>query len=471
MRLVPCSKKGVLGGHRTCPLDSILCILPFPARLLFHLGVVEVELWIKAIRSIGALAEDQPGVSFGSYKVDMAPKNAMSTREKAEKGDNIITGGRAMSGARQKRTAKDWSSGGPAGRRSVTGLGKLSSKTGGGMSKYVPGLVRLKEMPQPAIINFFTSGGQENGSAGPSTPSKDTLMSAVENLELTKLTAELPQAEVMCLGGVLEAAKLHPGAESQPAETRSSVDLTGATTSAVSLLEVQPQKQIYKEGIQDIADKLSESHINGISTRNSTEPILDGGQIAEGQAEEIGKTEWNEKNTDWSKEGGDTFYSLTKDSEAISSGCNQSEDEESLSSEIETSLSSAVGPTVKHQQRQRRCTKEISGSVASGRGAATLKWDYSGIRLLSQEKGPETLLFANGVRGENRDDDSTGNIGSTDKTMLQLIYGMINERQIETRTESRRARMATKQLQVTVLKVAKTCGDIEQKLNIMESRC
>ncbi|KAJ1137610.1 hypothetical protein NDU88_004008 [Pleurodeles waltl] len=54
--------------------------------------------------------------------------------------------------------------------------------------------------------------------------------------------------------------------------------------------------------------------------------------------------------------------------------------------------------------------------------------------------------------------------------MLQMIYDTIRELQTETRAESRRARMATKQLQGTVRKVAKSCMEIEEKLNTMENR-
>ncbi|KAJ1185593.1 hypothetical protein NDU88_002385 [Pleurodeles waltl] len=193
-RLEPRSEKDVLGEYRACPPGSILYNLVLPVKRLFHLGVGEEELWIEAIRSIGTLSENRPAVPLGSYKVDMAPKNSRTTREKAEKGDNIITGGRPMSGAQQTRAVKEWSSGGPAGRRSVTGLVKLNSKTGGGISKDVAvmGSVdqidhRSKNRPQPAITNIFTSAGQEKGNAGPSTQSEDMLMSAVENLELTKL--------------------------------------------------------------------------------------------------------------------------------------------------------------------------------------------------------------------------------------------------------------------------------------------
>ncbi|KAJ1097460.1 hypothetical protein NDU88_002578 [Pleurodeles waltl] len=164
--------------------------------------------------------------------------------------------------------------------------------------------------------------------------------------------------------------------------------------------------------------------------------------------------EWCGKNIDWSMDGEDKFCPLPKDSEAISSGCNKSEDEESLSSATEKSLSSGIGPTVKQQQCQHGHKKVRSGSTTgtgtSGQGAATLKWDYSGIRLSSQENDPETFPFPNDVGGENSMDDPAGHTGSIDKPMLQQIYGTIKELQTETRTEILRIWMAIKQLQVMV---------------------
>ncbi|KAJ1117065.1 hypothetical protein NDU88_005265 [Pleurodeles waltl] len=52
----------------------------------------------------------------------------------------------------------------------------------------------------------------------------------------------------------------------------------------------------------------------------------------------------------WSKDGGDKFYSLTEDSHATSSGCNQSVTEGSISSQS-GSASSTAECTVRQQQR------------------------------------------------------------------------------------------------------------------------
>ncbi|KAJ1165635.1 hypothetical protein NDU88_006054 [Pleurodeles waltl] len=51
-----------------------------------------------------------------------------------------------------------------------------------------------------------------------------------------------------------------------------------------------------------------------------------------------------------------------------------------------------------------------------------------------------------------------------------MIYDTIRELQVETIADSRRARIAIKQLQGTVRKVARTCTEIEEKLNAMENR-
>ncbi|KAJ1160028.1 hypothetical protein NDU88_000530 [Pleurodeles waltl] len=91
--------------------ELVLLRVDLAGAALIVSGAGEVELWNKAARCIGALADEQPGESPGSYKVDMVPKHPRTRGEKVEKVDTTITGGRPMSGARQKCMAKDWSSG------------------------------------------------------------------------------------------------------------------------------------------------------------------------------------------------------------------------------------------------------------------------------------------------------------------------------------------------------------------------
>ncbi|KAJ1193780.1 hypothetical protein NDU88_003076 [Pleurodeles waltl] len=138
------------------------------------------------------------------------------------------------------------------------------------------------------------------------------------------------------------------------------------------------------QGIRDTVDEPPESRI-----RKGKELNIAGYDAVKDLEVETRKIERGLKNIDWSKDGGDKFYSLTEDSEAVSSGDNLSEDEGSISLESK-SLPSAAGPTVKLQQHHCKRIKSRTGSTGEvdspGWSAATLKWDYSGIRLTSLEK-------------------------------------------------------------------------------------
>ncbi|KAJ1151576.1 hypothetical protein NDU88_004356 [Pleurodeles waltl] len=192
-----------------------------------------------------------------------------------------------------------------------------------------------------------------------------------------------------------------------------------------------------------------------------------GEDVAKDWAFETRKAENDGKNIDCSKDGGDKFYSLTEESKAVSSGCDLSEEDGSVSSAAE-SLSSAVGPTVRAQRRHCKRIKSRTGSAVvrdSPEGcAATLMWDYSGIRLSQSRKDPkvpkDTALIPNSIASENCPGKQINNMASADTKMLHLIYGTVRELPTESRAESRRARMATKQLQVTVRKIAKSCAEI-----------
>ncbi|KAJ1208061.1 hypothetical protein NDU88_003451 [Pleurodeles waltl] len=182
------------GGHR-CGFPGNCFILVLPVKCIFRLRVREADLWIKPCS----------GVLLDSNKPERAPKNAQTSGEKAEKEDNIIANGRSKIGARQKHAAKDLSSSGPAGRRSVTGLGKLSSKTSGGIAEDVAGIGSVAQtmvqtdswlrlaLYSTTITNFFTSGGQENGSAGPLTQFESMKTDVTENSDSIKLVMEPQQ--------------------------------------------------------------------------------------------------------------------------------------------------------------------------------------------------------------------------------------------------------------------------------------
>ncbi|KAJ1176376.1 hypothetical protein NDU88_001657 [Pleurodeles waltl] len=98
---------------------------------------------------------------------------------------------------------------------------------------------------------------------------------------------------------------------------------------------------------------------------------------------------------DWSNDGGDKFYSLTEDSEATSSSCNQSATEGSTFSESE-SAPSAAESIVRQQLWQRRCTKAraglTGGAELSCQSTKALKWDYLGTRLMGSGKRTHVQL-------------------------------------------------------------------------------
>ncbi|KAJ1216892.1 hypothetical protein NDU88_004490 [Pleurodeles waltl] len=126
--------------------------------------------------------------------------------------------------------------------------------------------------------------------------------------------------------------------------------------------------------------------------------------------------EYDGRNGEWLKDGGDKFYSLTEESEAASSGYVLNEEDGSGSSEAESlaeSMSPVVGPTVRPQRRHHK-------------------------RIMS------------------RTGEQVNNMASSDTKILQLIYGTVRELQTETRAENRKAPVANKQLQVTVQKIAKS---------------
>ncbi|KAJ1218545.1 hypothetical protein NDU88_006123 [Pleurodeles waltl] len=197
-----------------------------------------------------------------------------------------------------------------------------------------------------------------------------------------------------------------------------------------------------------------------------------------------GRDKENEKEMkilDWAKDSGDKFYSLTEESDFSS-------DDEHSPSESGSSISSERGnasssnePTVRQRRRQRKCTKTRSGSqegtkFSASSGSKTLKWDYYSISLTDitrttdiSDMGGQQLVN-NDMEENNGGTKSDTCVASTDSGMLQSIFNSIKEFQTETRIESRRARVATKWLQGTVHKVAKSCTEIEAKLGTMDER-
>ncbi|KAJ1079610.1 hypothetical protein NDU88_000157 [Pleurodeles waltl] len=177
---------------------------------------------------------------------------------------------------------------------------------------------------------------------------------------------------------------------------------------------------------------------------------------------------------DWGKDCSDKFYSLTEESDLSSVDRSFSESEGSETSEAGNK--SPSNELAVRQYRQRQMVRIRPGSQEGVENAAsmsgrTLKWDYSGIGLIDiPTSGSQGLVNEKTDIGA-----SAGSLGNaftmgTEAGILQSIYNSIKELQTETRIESRRARIATKRLQGTVRKVAKSCTEIEAKLCSMEER-
>ncbi|KAJ1186911.1 hypothetical protein NDU88_003691 [Pleurodeles waltl] len=122
----------------------------------------------------------------------------------------------------------------------------------------------------------------------------------------------------------------------------------------------------------------------------------------------------------------------------------------------------------------RRKSKGLDPSRDNAESSAptrkALKWDYSGTNLMSTVEAHPSQNATKGAEESVYGPAHTIVDRHTDSEMLQSIYNSIKELQTETRVESRRARLATKQLQGTVHKVVKSCIEIEGKLSSMEER-
>ncbi|KAJ1083050.1 hypothetical protein NDU88_003210 [Pleurodeles waltl] len=176
-------------------------------------------------------------------------------------------------------------------------------------------------------------------------------------------------------------------------------------------------------------------------------------------------TEKDLNTSDWAKDSSDKFYSLTEESDVSSRELSFSETGSSETSET-GNKSSSNEPTVRQLQRHRKCTKVRPDSqegleFSTSTGSRTLKWDYSGIRLTDTPTTSGQELVNNNMEGSTGDPASSMCLAVADSGMLQSIYNSIKELQTETRIESRRARVATKRLQGTVRKVAKSCRKLK----------
>ncbi|KAJ1143407.1 hypothetical protein NDU88_009716 [Pleurodeles waltl] len=330
-----------------------------------------------------------------------------------------------------------------------------------------PSDAREKDKLQPTITCYLTGGMQEYSSEHIESPPADNQLALKENHML--INGERARSE-----GAREILNENDSLliELQGADGRLLGDLGNREDQKLSNNEevnapvsksMQPRPVESNASVQVTQGEADIPHM-----------VCEGDSSYMVQSLEAGakKTGTRKKAPDWSKDGSDKFYSLTEDSDATCSGCNQSEIGGNISSES-GSVSSTVESTVRQQQRQHKCLKTrvglSGGTELSAQSSETLKWDYSGSNLTGTAKVPTPDVQFKADRGADGwvgyPDLSIGTT-STGSEMLQSIYDSMKELQTETRVESRRARTATKRLQGTVRKVVKSCIE----LNTMEER-
>ncbi|KAJ1108441.1 hypothetical protein NDU88_005817 [Pleurodeles waltl] len=176
------------------------------------------------------------------------------------------------------------------------------------------------------------------------------------------------------------------------------------------------------------------------------------------------------KLVDWGKDSSDKFYSLTEESDLSSSNHSFGESDAARHPRLE--INHQVMRQLRRQWKSvksRLCSQEDFENLTST-GGRTLKWDYSGIGLADTPTTSNQGSVNGNMEAGTGAPASNPSAMGTEAGMLQSIYSSIKELQKETRIESRRARIATKRLQGTVHKVAKSCTEIEAKLCSMEER-
>ncbi|KAJ1135142.1 hypothetical protein NDU88_001587 [Pleurodeles waltl] len=371
-------------------------------------------------------------------------------------------------GTKRTRIGKD--KGEPA--RVNKRLTSVAGKTGGG--KNMPGLgkniktsdsitpsleTKSKDKSQSTIMTFFAGGPQDNVSVIPSSENGDKLD---EEMTLPNMTS----GEV-CSENCESHKKI-----TQDTDIMLEMKAGEGRAKELSLPKGNNHPQTQQADESKHPAPRSREEIVTL-----TGPII--GRVDQqetyGSPKRGGKTTGKDSQpTDWGKDSSDKFYSLTEESDASNTDYSLSESEDSEIS-VTGNMSSSNEPTVRQPRRQRKsvkirpCSQEGSENSRS-MGGKTLKWDYSGIGLSDTPISSQQGSTDGKMELETGICPNTSSTVGTEAGLLQSIYSLIKELQTETRTESRRARIATKRLQGSVRKVVKSCTEIEAKLGLMEER-
>ncbi|KAJ1164426.1 hypothetical protein NDU88_004865 [Pleurodeles waltl] len=312
--------------------------------------------------------------------------------------------------------------------------------------------------------------GDKSGGAKTTRIGKDKGEAAGANKRLTSITGKAAGSNV---SGSLRDAKTGdsntPPSETRPIEAEdSSKEISENIPSLSGPRQSQRQPPDQNEELE-LQNKEGAVKVSGpaLERDDLTVPLGNGKQWDK----VAGK---DPQLTDWGKDCSDKFYSLTEESDLSNVDHSFSESEGSETSEADNK--SPSNELTVRQYRQRKTVRICPGSHEGVENAAsvsgrTSKWDYSGIDLIdiptSGSQGLDNEKTENGASAGSPDNTS---MRGSEAGILQSIYNSIKELQTETRIESRHARIATKKLQGTVRKVAKSCTEIEAKLCSMEER-
>ncbi|KAJ1197673.1 hypothetical protein NDU88_001529 [Pleurodeles waltl] len=175
-------------------------------------------------------------------------------------------------------------------------------------------------------------------------------------------------------------------------------------------------------------------------------------------------------------EVGENFFSLSDQS--------QDSDEDSICPSIDsetcdsstaplTPISVLRGTTVKRQSKQTEITRlDKAGESSEKRGkkkkkvsrTRAMSWDYTETQQLLHSMGDLSVAPA-------QTEVNVLNVESVPPSpSLHLIYQTITSQHKQTQRDSKKARVATKQLQVAISKVAKTCSEIGERIVAIECR-
>ncbi|KAJ1190474.1 hypothetical protein NDU88_007212 [Pleurodeles waltl] len=372
-----------------------------------------------------------------SLKISMAPKTAQNSEDKTD-GDITSWLGKDKGDPAGANRGPISTTARPTGRN-TTGLGK-DAKIDDNITPLLE--VRGKSKSQPTIMSFLAGGTQESCTTHTIPPSGDSQF-VTETIPLGAL-GEKTLTEIKEL--LITASQCGDG-------------LLGALDSCVAVRRKEQGSPTSKEWsqAQQPGNLTRVEATSSINVTLGTEAGQNTSLKPGGRDKEIEK---ETKTSDWVKDSGDKFYSLMEESDLSSGEHGLSESGSSISSEM-GNISSSNEPTVRQLRRQHKCTKIRFGSqegteFSTSSGSKTLKWDYSGIRLIDTTDVPTTSgqqLANNNMEGSIGGSISGACMVGTDSGMLQSIYNSMKELQTETRIENRCARGATKWLQGTVCKV------------------